>query len=144
MPLRSAGLPPTISVRDIRTPADPADKQTTDAKSALPPVEFTAVKGSLTNNLTITDRQNPPGRAPTVSYRIYFLPAAFAASVSNTATRMAGSRVATLVVDLPAPGLGTTLPFSDPKHFGQAGNYYCIGVNRLGIQAPPENTVVAP
>lgn len=144
MPLRSAGLPVSISLRDIRTPADPADKQTTDAKSALPPVEFTAVKGVQTNSLTITDRQNPPGRAPTVSYRIYFLPAAFASSVSKTDTRHAGVRVASLVADLPSPGLGTTLSFSDTGNYGQAGHYYCVGVNRLGIQAPPENTVVAP
>jgi hypothetical protein len=145
-----------LSLRDIKVPADNSDKQTTDAKSALPPTEFTVVRGASSNTLTIHDGLGPQSRVPTSSYRIYFLPAAFApTSTGTTATvpspvvfgsfvRQAGRKVATLVTDVSAPALGALLPFDDVTNFGKPGYYYCVGVNRSGVEAPPEHMVKAP
>lgn len=145
-----------MSLQDIKIPADPSDKQTTDARSARPPVEFTVTKGTAANLISITDALGPQNRLPTVSYRVYFLPLAFAPlSTGTTATsrvtpisdpskRQAGQKVATLVASISAPGQGTVLPYSDTTNFGQAGYYYCVGVNRSGVEAPPQNMVTAP
>ena len=145
-----------MGVRDIKIPADASDKQTTDARSALPPVEFTVSRGASANVLSIHDRQGPQDRNPTVSYRVYFLPAAFAPTSSgttatvpgpvvfNTVIRGAGRKVASLVADVRAPGLGTVLPVSDSINFGQKGFYFCVGVNRASVEAPPEHMVAAP
>ena len=141
---------------DVRIPADPQDKQTTDARSALPPVEFTATRGISANLLTITDRQRVQSRASTVSYRIYFLPAEFtptstgttatvpAPAVFNTLIRGAGRKVASLVTDVRAPGLGTALKYADTINFGSRGYYFCVGVNRSSVEAPVEHMVAAP
>ena len=141
---------------DVRTPADPEDQQTTNAKSALPPVEFTVSKGPSSNVLVILDRQKVQDRASTKAYRIYFLPAAFAPTstgstttipspvVFSTLVRQAGRKVASLVQEVQAPGLGTNLTVQDTVNFNAAGFYYCVGVNRVQVEAPPENFVVAP
>jgi len=141
------------SLPDVRIPADASDQDTTDSKSARPPAEFTVTKGATANILTVTDRQAPQNRYSTASYRIYFLPAAFSPTptgtsstvvqpvVMTTAGRVSGRKVASLVGNVEAPGLGTVLVFSDPVYFGQKGYYYCVGVNRAGVEAPPENMV---
>ena len=138
---------------DVRTPADTQDQQTTDARSALPPVEFNMTGGTTSNLLTIQDRQGPQNRIPTVSYRVYFLPEAFspastglststpAPAVMRTAIRTAGRKVASLVADVKAPGLGTLLSISDSDNFGQRGYYFCVGVNRAAVEAPVEHMV---
>jgi hypothetical protein len=145
-----------MALIDVRIPADPADRQTTDAKSALPPVEFTASKGATANILTILDRQKVQDRASTVAYRIYFLPAAFAPTstgttatvpspvVFSTGVRKAGRKVASLVTEVKAPGLGTNLSVTDTVNFNQKGFYYCVAVNRAEVEAPPEQMVKAP
>lgn len=145
-----------MGLRDIKIPADASDRQTTDAKSALPPVEFTVSRGASANLLTIYDRQRVQSRASTVSYRIYFLPEAFsptstgttvtvpAPAVFNTVIRSAGRKVASLVTDMRAPGLGTSLKYADTINFGSKGYYFCVGVNRSSVEAPPENFVAAP
>lgn len=144
---------PFLGGKDVRTPADPADKQTTDAKTALPPVEFRVVRGTQANEITIQDRQGPQDRQPTVSYRIYFLPAGFAPKplgttttvsgpvVMQTPVRASGRAVATLVATVAAPSLGTVLNYSDLANYGREGYYYCVGVNRLGVEAPAEHFV---
>jgi hypothetical protein len=138
---------------DVRTPADPEDQQTTDAKSALPPVEFTLSPAPSANLLTIHDRQGVQNRIPTVSYRIYFLPEEFApipagttATVSGpvvmvTKARAAGRKVADLVADVKAPGLGTFLKVEDKINVGKKGYYFCVGVNRASVEAPVEHMV---
>jgi hypothetical protein len=145
-----------MGLHDIKIPADASDKQTTDAKSALPPMEFTVVRGSTSNLLTIHDRQSPQGRASTVAYRVYFLPEAFAprsvgttatvggSVVMGTAVRAAGRKVASLVADVKAPGLGTLISINDSVNFGSKGYYFCVGVNRSAIEAPVEHMVGAP
>ena len=72
-----------MSLKDIKVPADNSDKQTTDAKSALPPLEFTVAADTNTglNSFVIQDRQAVPDRSPTASYRVYFLPGEFAPSL---------------------------------------------------------------
>lgn len=145
-----------MSLSDVKIPADSSDNQTTNARSALPPVEFYVSRGTSANLLSIKDRQGPQNRLPTAAYRIYFLPQAFApTSTGTTATvnktglsspqsRLAGQKVATLVTTISAPGQGTVLPYSDSVNFGQSGYYYCVGVNRSNVEAPPENMVPAP
>ena len=145
-----------MSLTDVRIPADASDKQTTDARSALPPIDFVATKKTTFNLLQVYDRRAPQDRAPTTAYRIYFLPAAFAPSYTGTsatvplpvvyatAQRVAGRRVASLVAEIAAPGLGTILPINDAVNFGAAGYYFCVGVNRVKIEAPVENMVAAP
>lgn len=145
-----------MSLKDIRVPADASDKQTTDARSALPPVEFTVTASASSNVLSIYDRQGPQDRNATVAYRIYFLPAAFAPTstgttvtvpspvVMSTLARSAGRKVASLVADVKAPGLGTVLSVSDSVNFGAKGYYYCVGVNRSFVEAPPEHIASAP
>jgi hypothetical protein len=145
-----------MTIRDIRTPADPQDQQSTDSNTALPPAEFTVAKGTTFNLLMIQDRQGPQDRVPTVSYRVYFMPAAFAPTshgtsnnvphpvVMGTEVRAAGRNVASLVADIKAPALGTVLSINDPVNFGKAGYYYCVGVNRISVEAPPEHMVAAP
>lgn len=140
-----------MSLKDIRIPADAADKQTTDARSALPPVEFTVSRTNTANVLAIQDRQGPQDRVSTVSYRVYFLPKEFSPStgvagtpspaVYKTAIRAAGRKVANLVADIKSPALGTVLSVEDPVNFGSDGYYYCVGVNRVGVEAPPEHIV---
>jgi hypothetical protein len=133
--------------QDVRIPADPADFETTESRSALPPVQFSvALDGALGTTLfTIQDRQYPAQRAPTVSYRIYFLPAAFAPKSVDTAfIRRSGSRVASLVTEVQAPGRGTALTATDYQFLGQPGWYFCVGVSRRGLEAPPEHVVAAP
>jgi len=127
---------------DVRIPADPADFETTQSRSALPPVQFKAVMGSTSTTFTITDRQYPAQRAPTVAYRIYFLPAAFAPSdVNRNIQRIAGQRIASLVADVKAPGRGADLVVTDTTYFGQQGHYYCVGVSRRELECPPEHVV---
>lgn len=145
-----------MGLKDVRIPADASDKQTTDARSALPPVEFTVVRGLQANEITIQDRQFPQDRYSTATYRIYFLPSAFAPKpvgitatiqgpvVMNTRIRASARAVASLVADVSAPGLGTILNYSDAVNFGKPGYYYCVGVNRVGVEAPPEHFVGAP
>lgn len=130
---------------DVRIPADPADFETTESKTALPPVQFTIQPSTtiLTNTFTIQDREFPAQRAPTVAYRIYFLPETFAGSNASATVRRAGSRVASLVTEVQAPGRGTVLSVSDYQYFGQPGWYYCVGVNRRGLEAPAEHMVKA-
>lgn len=131
--------------KDVRVPADVEDFETTQSRSALPPVEFTVTADATTTIFVIQDRQYPAQRAPTVSYRIYFLPAAFAPTNVNTAfIRQSGSRVADLVTEVQAPGRGTALRTTDTQYFGQAGWYYCVGVSRRGLEAPPEHVVKSP
>jgi hypothetical protein len=133
--------------QDIRIPADPADFETSESRSALPPVQFSVSPSTdlLYNTFSITDRQYPAQRAPTVSYRIYFLPATFAPKNVDTAfIRRAGSRVASPVTEIQAPGRGTVLTTTDYQFYGQPGWYYCVGVSRRGLEAPPEHVVAAP
>lgn len=142
--------------QEIRIPADPADQLTTNAKSAIPPVEFRVIRSGGFNAIYIEDRQGVQNRQATISYRVYFLPAAFAPdSVGNTATvpspvvfqtvvRAAGRKVATLVTEIAAPALGTVLYAQDYTNVGQNGFYYCVAVNRSGVEAPPEQIVKAP
>lgn len=133
--------------QDVRIPADPADFETTQSRSALPPVEFSVGLDPVlgTTLFTIQDRQYPAQRAPTVSYRIYFLPSAFAPTNVNTAyIRRSGSRVASLVTEVQAPGRGTALTATDYQFLGQSGWYYCVGVNRRGLEASPEHVVRFP
>jgi len=128
--------------RDVRVPADPQDYETTQSQIAFPPAEFSVTVGASSNIFTITDRQFPAQRAPTVSYRIYFLPAAYVpGDVLTSAQRIAGQRLALLVADVKAPGRGTVLLVEDTKYFGQAGVYFCVGVNRRDMECPPENFV---
>lgn len=131
--------------RDVRIPADPADYETTESRSALPPVEFSVAVDpnfGLFNTLTIKDRQYPAQRAPTVSYRVYFLPGQFApADLARSAQRIAGQKVASLVADVKAPGRGTDLVVTDMQYFGRPGYYYCVGVSRRDQEAPPEHVV---
>jgi hypothetical protein len=137
-----------IGSRDIRIPADPQDYETTESRSALPPVEFSiAVNPTLAplNTFRIKDRQYPAQRAPTVSYRIYFLPSQFAPSgLSPTKLRAAGQKVAYFVADVKAPGRGTDLTVTDIQFSGTPGYYYCVGVSRRDQEAPAEHFVKAP
>jgi hypothetical protein len=135
-------------IRDIRTPADPQDYETTESRGALPPVEFsvsTDPNFGVFNRLTIRDRQFPAQRAPTVSYRIYFLPGEFAPSgLGSAKVRTAGQKVASLVADVKAPGRGADLEATDLQFFGRPGYYYCVGVSRRGQETLPEHFVKAP
>jgi hypothetical protein len=135
-------------IRDIRTPADPQDYETTESRSALPPVEFsvsTDPNFGLFNTLVIRDRQFPAQRAPTVSYRIYFLPGEFAPSgLAPSRLRVAGQKVASLVADVKAPGRGADLMVTDMQFFGRPGYYYCVGVSRRDQESLPEHVVKAP
>jgi hypothetical protein len=135
-----------LGTRDIRTPADPQDKQTTDARSALPPVEFAVAAGADRNSLSITDRQAVSDRASTVSYRVYFLPAKFAPTMNGVmaTSRRAAQKVSNLVAEIAAPSRGTILTVEDTVNFGSAGYYFCVGVNRVGVEAPAEHMVAAP
>jgi hypothetical protein len=142
-----------LSQRDIKIPADASDQQTTDARSALPPVEFTISAGPPTL-FTIQDRQGPQDRVSTSAYRVYFLPDAFAPAstgttvtvpdpvVFSTAVRYSGRKAASLVAEVQAPSLGTVLSGIDTVNLtGQGGFYYCVGVNRNGVEAPVEHIV---
>lgn len=144
-----------MSLQDIKIPASPSDQQTTDAKSALPPVEFQVATSGTANVISIHDRQGVQNRLSTSSYRIYFLPEQFAPrstgntttvpspAIVNTAIRQAGRLVANLVADVRAPGLGTVLQYSDSVNVGSSGYYYCVGVNRAGVEAPSEHIVLS-
>lgn len=130
---------------DVRIPADPADFETTESRSALPPIEFSVAKGATFNTFTITDRQYPAQRAPTVAYRIYFLPLEFSpAGLTTNLMRMAGHNVASLVSETQAPGRGTNLTVTDTQFFEIPGYFYCVGVSRRGLEALPEHVVKAP
>jgi hypothetical protein len=138
-------------VKDIRIPADSPDQLTTNAKTAVPPIEFSITPNGDTNVIQIQDRQGVQGRVPTVSYRVYFLPKAFApASTGTTATveqslvrdfnfRQAARKAASLVTEIAAPGLGTVLRHTDTDYVGQDGFYFCVAVNRSGVEAPSEH-----
>lgn len=140
-------------IANIKIPADAADQQTTDAKSAIPPAQFSIVTNGTANVISITDRVAVQNRVPTASYRVYFLPAAFAPTdlgntttlpapvVYNTAIRGAGRKVANLVADIAAPSLGTVLTYSDTVNVNQPGYYFCVAVNRVGVEAPPEHMI---
>lgn len=131
--------------KDVRVPADVEDFETTQSQSALPPAEFKVAIGASANTFTITDRQFPAQRAPTTSYRIYYLPAAFAPSdVNRQVQRIAGQRVASLVADVKAPGRGADLTVTDTQFFGLSGYYYCVGVSRRDLEAPPEHILRVP
>lgn len=147
-----------MGLKDIRIPADASDKQTTDAKSAVPPVDF-SITGSVSTffQISIKDRQWPQERKPTSSYRIYFLPDEVAPRstgttvtvpppvVYKTAERNAGRRVAELMGEIQAPGLGTVLSSPDLNNIlTRTGWYFCVAVNRLGIEAPCEHMVHTP
>jgi len=132
-----------MSLRDVKVPADNSDKQTTDAKSALPPIEFTVTAGTGTNNFVIQDRQAVPDRNPTASYRVYFLPGEFAPNLA-TLNRVSGQKVASLVAEVSSTGRGDALPVTDISASKRVGYYYCTAVNRVGVEAPPEHMVAAP
>jgi len=149
------------AIRDIRIPADPSDQLTTNAKSAVPPTEFSVAQDLVAgfipaNLLSIVDRQGVQNRQATVAYRVYFLPDAFAPEstgnsvtrtspvINATVIRAAGGKVASLVTEIAAPGLGTILTYQDTANVGQKGYYYCVAVNRSGVEAPPEQIVKAP
>ena len=132
---------------DIRIPADPQDKQTTDVRGAQPPTEFVVQKIAGVNTLTITDRQGPQDRLPTAAYRIYFIPAALipvTATALTASARLAGQNIGSLFGTIPSNGKGTVLTLQDRLNTGKRGWYSCVGVNRVGTEAPPENVVVAP
>jgi hypothetical protein len=58
--------------------------------------------------------------------------------------RLAGQKVASLVMEVQAPGRGTTITATDTQFFNQAGWFYCVGVSRRGLEANPEHVVKAP
>lgn len=137
---------------DVKIPGDAADQQTTDAQTAIPPVEFYVARGVGGNLVQIHDRQAVQNRFQTSSYRVYFLPIQFASvPVGTTPTvgqpvvygvvRQAGQKVASLVTDIKAPGFGTILKYTDNVNLTTAGYYYCVAVNRAGVEAPPEHIV---
>lgn len=134
-----------MSLRDIKVPADNSDKQTTDAKSALPPVEFTVTQDTTTgaNSFVIQDRQFVSDRGPTASYRVYFLPGEFAPNLA-TLNRVSGQKVANLVAEVSSTGRGDALPLTDISSGPRVGYYYCTAVNRVGVEAPPEHICKAP
>lgn len=137
----------TGSVRDVRIPADSADFETTQSKSALPPIEFTVSQDTTAgvNSFAVQDRQAVAGRSPTASYRVYFLPKEFSPTLPSTATiRQAGHRVANLVAEISAPGRGDTLNAMDITFGQRSGYYYCVAVNNRGIEAQPEQVVATP
>jgi hypothetical protein len=144
-----------VSLKDVRIPADASDKQTTDAKTAKPPREFNVTKAGGTNTITITDRQAVQDRATAAKYRIYFCPSQFTPTaiglgtlqqpaVSDPTKRLAARKVASLVTSIEAPGLGTNLTYSDATNFGKAGYYFCVAVNRSGVESPPQHMIGAP
>lgn len=130
-------------MRDIKIPADASDKQTTDAKTALPPLEFKAAKTATANVVTVTDRTAVQNRATAAAYRVYFLPSQFG-SLSNPSQRQAGVRMASLVTEIAAPGRGGQLSYPDTTNLGKTGTYYCVAVNRSGVESVPQHILSAP
>lgn len=132
-----------MSIRDIKIPADASDRQTTEARSALPPAQFSVGSGVNANIITITDRQGVANRIPTVSYRVYFLPYVVAPTMNGLSPekRLAAQKVASLVTEMAAPGRGTVLTYQDTTNFQHRGTYFCVGVNRSQVETNPENIV---
>lgn len=132
---------------DIRTPVDPRDQETTEALSAIPPVEFRVTADPVlgVNTFKIQDRQFVAQRGPTVSYRVYFMPKEFSKTIPPTASlRDSGKNVASFVTEVPAPGRGENITGMDINLTGRQGYYFCVAVNRKGIEAPSEHVVAAP
>jgi hypothetical protein len=132
-----------LSLKDIKIPADASDRQTTEARSALPPAQFSVARGVNANTITITDREGVANRIPTVGYRVYFLPYIFAPTMNGLSPekRQAAQKVSSLVTEMAAPGRGTVLTYQDTTNFQQRGTYFCVGVNRSSVETPPENFV---
>ena len=128
---------------NVKIPAQSADKETTDAKTALPPLEFKTAKTATANTVTVTDRTAVQNRATAASYRVYFLPSQFG-SLSKPSQRQAGVRMASLVTTIAAPGRGGQLAYQDTANFGKTGTYYCVAVNRSGVESVPQHIVSAP
>jgi hypothetical protein len=132
-----------LSLKDIKIPADASDRQTTEARSALPPVDFSVSVGDNANVISITDRQGVQNRLPTAAYRVYFLPYAVSPTMDGLPPekRLAAQKVSNLVTEIAAPGRGTVLTYQDTTNFQQRGTYFCVSVNRSQVETNPENIV---
>lgn len=129
---------------DVKIPAQAADKQTTDARTAKPPLEFTATKTATANVVTVTDRLAVQNRATARGYRVYFSPYTVTSGLSTASGRLAGLKSASLVTEISAPGNGSQLSFQDTANLGKTGTYFCVAVNRSGVEAVPQHIVKAP
>lgn len=124
----------------VQAPAGSADFETTVSRTALPPMEFAVTGGTSSTSISITDRSTPNGRTHAASYRVYFLPDA-SLPVGTMAQRTAATRMASFVADIPAPGKGTVLQWTDTRFAGQSGHYFCVSVNQRGAESPVEHVV---
>ena len=129
---------------DVRIPADASDRQTVDAKTPLPPLDFAVTRNATLkgNQVSIIDRSGPQDRSRAVQYRVYFLPGI--TDMSQPSSRLGGQKGATLVATVAAPSLGSTLVTVDTANYGLSGSYFCVSVNRVGTEGPPENVFGAP
>lgn len=135
-----------MSGRDIRTPADAQDFETSVSRAATPATEFNVTKGTTWNLVAITDRRYAGGRSGTKAYRVYFLGTTYSPTINPTtpAYRQAAARVGTVVTEIPSLGLGTVLTYQDMKNFGAPGFYFCTAVNQRGQEGAAEQMVAAP
>ena len=132
-----------MTLRDIRTPADPQDFESLYDRAAKPPRDF-RVKRDATSALCVFEFQDfsgIPEREPTVGYRAYYIPAsvATAAEMGNLAKRRAALRLGRLAASVSSSGRGEWIKASSPDYVDAttAGWFIACGVNRRGVESDP-------
>ena len=132
-----------MTLRDIRTPADPQDFESLYDRPAKPPRDF-RVKKDATSTLCVFEFQDfagIPEREPTVGYRAYYIPAsvATAAEMGALAKRRAALRLGRLAASVSSSGRGEWIRASSPDYVDTtaAGWFIACGVNRRGVESDP-------
>lgn len=129
------------TTRDIRTPADPQDFESTFDRVARPPRDFRVRKdtGDHGRTFEFQDHVADPARDDTVEYRAYFVPSSLAtvAEINNPEKRRAALRIGRLAASVPTSGKGEWIKTSSTD-FGQTDGWFlAVGVNRRGVESDP-------
>ena len=109
-----------MTLRDIRTPADPQDFESLYDRPARPPRDFRVTKdgGSTVVIFQFQDFSGIPERDPTVGYRAYYIPAsvATAAEMGQLARRKAALRLGRLAAEASASARSRRVSVRDATH----------------------------
>lgn len=134
--------------REIRTPADVQDFQTSFQRSAKFGLDVTAWKDDAkkTFKVTVQDYLHEDGRFDTVAYKLYYFPYEVPSvnfNIGNASTAKAAAAAGRLIGSMDAHG-GDIVTFEYSIYYGRQGYYFVTGVNREGRESSPSTPVPSP
>jgi hypothetical protein len=121
-------------VRTVRSPADPADFETTLSRAAIAPLEFAARASGTDLLIEILEPERTAGRAGNTSYRVVFIPSSLLPANSIRSDRLdVAADLGDPVVTLGALNDGGRRRQLVPNRSADRGWYAVVPVGQRGV-----------